>query len=227
MKLRILLADNHEIVRLGLTSLLARYPQFKVVGEACDTRETLEKVLHFKPDVVVMDVRLPGKSGGEATQEIFRRHPQTKMIVLTSFTADDILFDAIAAGETGYVLRQLGSDDLVQVLMVLARGGSLLDPAGSRPDIQKVLREGRSSARAAEDIYFSALTDQELSILALVTDGLTNKQIAKRVFLSEKTVRNYMSSILRKLNLTSRAEAAVYAVRHHIEEYLPGEKPGG
>jgi two-component system, NarL family, response regulator DevR len=220
MNLRILLVDDHEIVRLGLKSLLARYPQFEVVGEAGNAQEALEKTLYYEPDVVVMDIRLPGKSGVEATQDILQVRPQTKVIVLTSYAEDDILFDAISAGAAGYVLKQIGSDDLVRALMTVGRGESLLDPAVT----QKVFQQVRSSARQAEDEYFATLTDQELTILALMTDGLTNKEIARRVFLSEKTVRNYVSSILSKLNVTSRAEAAVYAVRHHIEEHLPGSK---
>lgn len=220
MNLRILLVDDHEIVRLGLKSLLARFPQFEVVGEAGDAQEALEKTLYYQPDVVVMDIRLPGKSGVEATQEILEARPQTKVIVLTSYAEDDVLFDAIAAGASGYVLKQIGSDDLVRALMTVGRGESLLDPAVT----QRVFQQVRSSARQAEDEYFATLTDQELVILGLMTDGLTNKEIARRVFLSEKTVRNYVSSILSKLNVTSRAEAAVYAVRHHIEDHLPGGK---
>jgi DNA-binding NarL/FixJ family response regulator len=220
MNLRILLVDDHEIVRLGLKSLLARYPQFEVVGEAGDAQEALEKTLYYQPDVVVMDIRLPGKSGVEATQDILEARPQTKVIVLTSYAEDDVLFDAISAGASGYVLKQIGSDDLVRALMTVGRGESLLDPAVT----QRVFQQVRSNARQAEDEYFATLTDQELIILGLMTDGLTNKEIARRVFLSEKTVRNYVSSILSKLNVTSRAEAAVYAVRHHIEDHLPGGK---
>ena len=167
-----------------------------------------------------MDVRLPGKSGVEATEEIMQRRPETKVIVLTSYAEDDILFDAISAGAAGYVLKQIGSDDLVRALMTVGRGESLLDPAVT----QKVFQQVRTNARHAEDEYFAALTDQELTILGLMTDGLTNKEIAHHVFLSEKTVRNYVSSILGKLNVTSRAEAAVYAVRHHIENHLPADK---
>jgi two-component system, NarL family, response regulator DevR len=221
MNLRILLVDDHEVVRLGLKALLSRYPQFDVVAEAGDAQEALEKTLYYKPDVVVMDIRLPGRSGVEATQDIVRHRPETKVIVLTSYAEDDVLFDAIAAGASGYVLKQIGSDDLVRALMTVGRGESMLDPAVT----QKVFQQVRTNARQAEDEFFAALTDQELIILALMTDGLTNKEIARRVFLSEKTVRNYVSSILSKLNVTSRAEAAVYAVRHHIEEHLPSEKP--
>lgn len=217
MRLRILLVDDHEIVRLGLKTLLSRYSQFEVVAEAGDAREALEMVQHYRPDVVVMDIRLPGKTGVEATEEITTLYPDIKVIMLTSYADEDVLFDAIAAGASGYVLKQIGGDDLVRSLESVGRGESLLDPAVT----QKVFQRVRQHARKAEDAAFGALTDQELHILALITEGLTNKEIAGRVFLSEKTVRNYVSSILAKLDLASRAEAAAYAVRHHIQNHLP------
>lgn len=217
MRLRIILVDDHEIVRLGLKTLLSRYAQFEVVAEAGDAQEALEQVQRHKPDVVVMDIRLPGKNGVEATQEITTLFPDIKVIMLTSYADEDVLFDAIAAGASGYVLKQIGSDDLVRSLERVGRGESLLDPAVT----QKVFQRVRQSARKAEDAAFGALTDQELHILSLITEGLTNKEIASRVFLSEKTVRNYVSSILAKLDLASRAEAAAYAVRHHINNHLP------
>lgn len=217
MRLRIILVDDHEIVRLGLKTLLSRYAQFEVVAEASDAQEAMEQVQRHMPDVVVMDIRLPGKNGVEATQEITSLFPDIKVIMLTSYADEDILFDAIAAGASGYVLKQIGSDDLVRALERVGRGESLLDPAVT----QKVFQRVRQSARKAEDAAFGALTDQELHILALITEGLTNKEIAARVFLSEKTVRNYVSSILAKLDLASRAEAAAYAVRHHINNHLP------
>ena len=220
MNLRIMLVDDHEVVRLGLKALLSRYPQFEVVAEAGNAQEALEKTLYFEPDIVVMDIRLPGKSGVEATQEIIQHRPETKIIMLTSYAEDEVLFDAIAAGASGYVLKQIGSDDLVKALVTVGRGESLLDPAVT----QKVFQQVRTNARQSENEYFAELTDQELTILALITDGMTNKEIARRVFLSEKTVRNYVSSILGKLGVTSRAEAAVYAVRHHIEDHLPADK---
>ncbi len=158
----------------------------------------------------------PGKNGIEATQDILEIRPQTKVIMLTSHADDDVLFDAISAGASGYVLKQIGSDDLIRALEMVGRGQSMLDPTLT----QKVFQRVRESARKAEDEYFAALTQQELHILAYITEGLTNREIAERVFLSEKTVRNYVSSILSKLNLSSRAEAAAYAVRHHIQEHI-------
>lgn len=218
MHLRILLVDDHEIVRLGLKALLSRYPHFEVIAEARTAQEAIEQTLRLEPDIVVMDIRLPGRNGIEATRDIVEASPATKVIMLTSHADDDVLFDAISAGASGYVLKQIGSDDLIRALETVGRGESMLDPALT----QKVFQHVRESARRAEDEYFAALTEQELTILALITEGLTNREIAERVFLSEKTVRNYVSSILSKLALSSRAEAAAYAVRHHIQNHLQG-----
>lgn len=217
MHLRIILVDDHEIVRLGLKALLSRYPHFEVVAEAGDAQEALEMTLRHEPDIVLMDIRLPGKNGIEATRDILAERPETKVIVLTSHADDEVLFEAISAGAAGYVLKQIGSDDLVRALETVGRGESMVDPSLT----QKLFQRVRESARKAEDEFFAALTEQELHILALITEGLTNREIAERVFLSEKTVRNYVSSILSKLDLASRAEAAAYAIRHHIFEHLP------
>lgn len=216
-KLKILLVDDHEVVRLGLKSLLSRHPQFDVIAEAGSASEAVEKTSHYKPDVVVMDIRLPGKSGIEATREIVQQFPRTKVIVLTSYAEDEMLFDAIAAGASGYVLKQIGSSELVRALEMIGRGESLLSPELT----QKVFQRVREASRKAEDEAFAELNDQELRILALVAQGKTNKDIASQIYLSEKTVRNYVSSILSKLHLSTRAEAAAYAVKHRVEDHLP------
>jgi DNA-binding NarL/FixJ family response regulator len=214
--LNILLVDDHEVVRLGIKALLGRYPQFHVAAEAGTAQEAVEQALQHRPDVVIMDIRLPGKSGIEATQEITQKLPDTKVIMLTSFAEDNLLFDAIMAGASGYVLKQIGSGELVRALETVARGEKLLDPAVT----QKVFDRVRQSSREAQGESFGQLTERELQILALVAEGKTNKEIAEKVFLSEKTVRNYVSSILDKLNLSTRSEAAAYAVKHNIGEYL-------
>jgi DNA-binding NarL/FixJ family response regulator len=200
-----------------LKALLARHTQFQVVAEAGSASEALERVARYKPDVVVMDIRLPGKNGIDATREILAHYPETKVIMLTSYAEDDLLFDAIAAGASGYVLKQIGSNELVNALDKIGRGESLVDPAL----MQKVFARVREASRKAEDESFADLSDQELKILALVAKGKTNKEIAEQVFLSEKTVRNYVSSILSKLNLSTRSEAAAYAVAHHVQDHLP------
>jgi two-component system response regulator DevR len=217
MTLRIMLVDDHELVRLGLKTLLSRYPAFKVVAEAASAAEAVVNVQNHHPDIVIMDIRLGGRSGIDATRDILAQSPETRVVMLTSYPEDELLFDAIAAGASAYVLKHIGSGELIHVLEAVGRGESVLDPAVT----QKVFHKLRESARQSEDAAFAALTDQELRILALITDGKTNKEIAAEIFLSERTVRNYVSSILEKLNLSSRAEAAAYAVRHHIEDHLP------
>lgn len=217
--LKILLVDDHEVVRLGLKALLSNYPKFEVVAEAGTADEAVSRAVEYKPDVVVMDIRLPGKSGIEATREISESLPDTKVIILTSYAEDELLFDAIDAGAYGYVLKQIGSDDLVHALEAIGRGEALLDPTLT----QKVFKRVREASRKATDEAFAALTDQEVRILALIADGKTNKGIASNIFLSEKTVRNYVSSILSKLSVKTRAEAAVYAVKNNIEDHMPSE----
>ncbi|GAP62768.1 MAG: DNA-binding response regulator [Ardenticatenia bacterium] len=216
-KLRILLVDDHEVVRLGLKALLDRYPQFEVVAEASTADEALARVAQYRPDVVVMDVRLPGKNGIEATREIKATYPETEVIILTSYAEDDLLFDAIRAGASGYVLKQIGSDDLVRALDAVGKGEALLDPKLTRRVFERV----RDAEREAEASAFRDLSDQELRVLALLAEGKTNKEIARELYLSSGTVRNYVSSILHKLGLGNRAEAAAYAVQHHIWDYLP------
>jgi two-component system response regulator DevR len=214
--LKILLVDDHEIVRLGLKSLLARFPEFEVVAEASDADQAIDLATRYTPDVVVMDIRLPGKSGIEATREIVANNSETKIIILTSYADDELLFDAIAAGASGYVLKQIDSNELINALQRIGRGEALLDPAVT----QKVFKRMRADSLKAEEEAFGALTEQELKVLALVAQGKRNKEIAADVYLSEKTVRNYVSSILSKLSLSTRSEAAAYAVRHHINKYL-------
>ena len=214
--LKILLVDDHEVVRLGLKSLLSHYTEFEVVAEASEADEAIDLARRYKPDVVVMDIRLPGKSGIEATREIVSENDAIKVIMLTSFAEDELLFDAISAGASGYVLKQIDSTELINALERIGRGESLLDPAVT----QQVFKRMRESSRRAQQEAFNDLTDQELKVLAHVAQGQRNKEIAKEVFLSEKTVRNYVSSILSKLALSTRAEAAAYAVKHHIENYV-------
>lgn len=217
--IKIVLVEDHEVVRLGLKALLERHPRFKVVAEAANATEAMERVTQYRPDIVVMDIRMPGKSGIESTREIKALYPNTQVIMLTSFAQDDMLFDAIAAGASGYVLKQIGSEDLVRALEAIGRGESLVDPAL----MQKVFARVRESSRKAEDESFADLSDHELKIMALVAKGKTNKEIAEAVFLSEKTVRNYVSSILSKLHLSTRSEAAAYAVEHHIQDHMASD----
>ena len=215
-KQRILLVDDHEVVRLGLKSLLERHPQFDVVGEASSAREALEQVNATHPDVVVMDIRLPGTSGIEACEEITGRFPDTKVIMLTSYAEDEMLFSAIRAGASGYILKQIGGEDLVRALEAVGRGEAMLDPTVT----QRVFQEVRRAVKEEEASAFVHLSQQEKHVLLLVSEGKTNREIAKALFLGEGTVRNYVSSILSKLGVSNRAEAAAYAVQHNLREYI-------
>ena len=214
--LRILLVDDHEVVRLGIKSLLTRHSQFQVVAEAGTADEAVEQALQHQPDVVIMDIRLPGKSGIVATEEITQKLPATKVIMLTSFAEDDMLFDAIIAGASGYILKQIGNGELIRALEMVGRGESLLDPAVT----QKVFQRLRQAERESRGTAFAAFSERELQVLSLVAEGKTNKEIAEQIFLSEKTVRNYVSSILAKLNLSNRAEATAFAIKSHLEDHM-------
>jgi len=215
-KQRILLVDDHEVVRLGLKSLLDRHPQFVVVGEAGTSKEALEKVSRLLPDVVLMDIRLPGSSGIEACEEITRNYPDIKVVMLTSYAEDEMLFSAIRAGASGYVLKQIGGEYLVRAIEQVGRGEAALDPAVT----QRVFQEVRRAVKEEEASAFVNLSQQEKHVLILVSEGKTNREIAKALFLGEGTVRNYVSSILSKLGVSNRAEAAAYAVEHNLREYL-------
>jgi len=216
MTYRILVVDDHEVVRLGLRTLLSNQPDFLVVDEARSAEEALAKALAHRPDVVVLDIRMPGKSGIEACRDIKSQLPEVAIIMLTSYAEDEMLFDAISAGAAGYVLKQGGGEDLVNAVRRVAEGDALLDPAVT----QRVLARVRQATRQEQATAFRDLTEQELRVLGLVSQGRTNKIIAKELFLGEGTVRNYVSSILSKLELTNRAEAAAYAVRHHLNKFL-------
>lgn len=213
---RILLVDDHEVVRLGLKSLLERHAGFDVIAEAATEEEAVERAIQHKPDVVLMDVRLAGGNGVQACEKIMLELPQTKVIILTSFAEDEVLFSAIRAGAVGYVLKQVGSNELVRAIEAAIRGEATLDPSLT----QKVFTEMRRSIQREEASSFGMLTTQEMQVLNLIAEGKTNRQIAEALFLSEGTVRNYVSSILSKLEVANRAEAAAYAIQHHLKDRL-------
>jgi two-component system response regulator DevR len=216
MGLRILLVDDHEVVRVGVRALIERQPGMQVVGEASTVGDAITQAEQLAPDVVVLDVRLPGGNGLQACQQIKAQRPETRVIILTSYPDEQILFDAIASGADGYVLKRVGSDDLIRALERVGRGDSMLDPAVTEKVFAK-MREARQQERAHA---FADLSSQDLQILARVAEGETNREIGAALQLSEKTVRNYVSIILGKLGVNSRAQAAAYAARHRIEDYL-------
>jgi two-component system response regulator DevR len=216
LKKRVLLVDDHEVVRLGLKALLEHHSHFEVVGEASTAKEALDQVARIRPDIVLMDIRLPGPSGIEACEEVVKQYPETRVVMLTSYAEDEMLFSAIRAGASGYILKQIGGDDLIRALESVGRGEALLDPLVT----QRVFQEVRRAVKEEEASAFANLSQQERHVLMLVSEGKTNREIAKALFLGEGTVRNYVSSILSKLGVSNRAEAAAFAVEHNLKEYL-------
>ena len=208
--LRLLIVDDHEVVRQGLVALLDRREGFQVVAEAGTVAEAISQALRVKPDIVVMDVRLPDGSGVEACREIRAELPEARVVMLTSYPDEEAVLSAIVAGASGYFLKQIRARDLVAALEAVGRGESLLDAAVTA----KVLDRVRRLTSGAQTDEFAVLTTQEQKILELVAEGKTNKEIAAEIFLSDKTVKNYVSSILGKLNLERRAQAAAMVARH-------------
>ena len=209
--IRLLLVDDHEVVRQGLAALLARRPGFQVVAEAGTVAEAMAAARRFRPDLVVMDVRLPDGTGIEACRDIRAELPETRVVMLTSFPDEEAVLAAILAGASGYLLKQIRGRDLVSALESVGQGASLLDPGVT----ERVLERVRRMAAGDASDELAALTSQERKILRLVADGMTNKEIASQIFLSDKTVKNYVSSILSKLNLQRRTQAAAFVARRH------------
>ena len=216
--MRIVVVDDHEIVRQGLKALLEADEDFSVVGEAGSVAEAVRRVGYESPDVVVMDVRLPDGSGVEACREIRSRWPSVKVLMLTSYADEEALMSAIVAGASGYVLKRIDSHDLVSNLRKVAAGESLLD--GEMTD--RLFRKLRGDE--PDDPLLARLTPQERKILDHIAEGLTNREISEQMFLAEKTVKNYVSNLLAKLEMSRRSEAAAYAARlaaRRDQEYPP------
>ncbi|CAN5206476.1 response regulator transcription factor [soil metagenome] len=216
--LRLLVVDDPEVVRQGLVALLDRRSGFEVVAQAGTVSEAIAEAARFEPDVVVMDVRLPDGSGIEACREIRAARPETRVVMLTSYPDEDAVLSAIIAGASGYLLKQVRGRDLVAAIEAVGRGDSLLDPAVT----ERILERVRAAAGGGTNDELADLTAQERRILLLVAEGKTNKEIAGEVFLSDKTVKNYVSSILSKLNLQRRTQAAAFVAKRRI-----GEPPAG
>ena len=214
---RILIADDHSVVRAGLRALLEHHDQFQVIAEASTGEEAVVKAREWRPDVAVLDIRMPGISGIEACRQIVAEVEGCRVIMLTTYAEDELLFAAIRAGASGYVLKRIGDNDLVQAVERISRGENILDPALTATVFSE-MRKADQNQRAAA---FNDLTGQELAVLSLVAHGMTNRQIAVKLYLGEGTVRNYVSSVLAKIGVSNRAEAAAYAVKHNIDEILP------
>jgi DNA-binding NarL/FixJ family response regulator len=205
--IRVLLVDDHEVVREGLRTLISRQPGMSIVGEAANAADAIETAARVKPDVVIMDVRLPDGNGVEACRAIRETRPETKVIMLTSYADDEAVFASIVAGAAGYLLKQTRGQALVDAVRAVSEGRSLLDPDVTGKVLERV-RKGRD-----EDPAIASLTDQERKVLGHLAEGKTNREIGTTLFLSEKTVKNYVSRILDKLGLTRRAEAAAFMAK--------------
>ena len=218
---RVFLLDDHEIVRRGLRELLDSEPDLEVCGEAATAEEARARIPPTRPDVAVLDVRLPDGNGVEVCRDIRSAHPEIRCLMLTSYADDEAILDAVLAGAHGYVLKQVRGDELLAAIRRLAAGDSLLDPAITHRVLERVRRAPE------EDERFGRLTEQERRILALLADGLTNRQIGERLFLAEKTVKNYVSNVLSKLGMQRRTEAAVYAARRDEHQQLTADPHWG
>jgi DNA-binding NarL/FixJ family response regulator len=216
MKTRVLLVDDHEIARLGLMTLINDQPGMEVVGEAGNATEALHAVERLHPHVVLMDIRLPGEGGIEAARQITSRFPDTKVVMLTSYVDDELVVQSIRAGAVGYVLKQVGNAELLRAIAAAARGEAVLDPSTTA----RLLSRVRDSERRSDEDAFRDLSDREMDVLAEVARGKTNAEVGQALNLSEKTVRNYVSSILDKLHLNNRIELATYAVKHRISDRI-------
>ncbi len=205
--IRVFLLDDHEVVRRGLRELLEPEEDLEVIGEAGNAAEALARIPALHPDVAVLDARLPDGSGIDVCREVRSNHPEIRALILTSFDDDDALFAAIMAGAAGYVLKDIHGDDLVDAIRRVHKGQSLLDPAVTGQVLER-LRHGKP-----EDKRLASLSDQERRVLSLIGEGLTNRQIAEQMFLAEKTVKNYVSSLLSKLGMERRTQAAIFTTR--------------
>jgi two-component system response regulator DevR len=211
--IRLLIVDDHEVVRLGLRALLDRFPDLKVVGETGTVAGAVEESLRLRPDVVLLDIRLPDGSGYDACMRIRAGCPSTKVLVLTSFAEDDAVLRALSAGAAGYLVKGIDAEGLIRAVRGIAAGQSILDPAVTHHVIGRL---NTNRAAASADDKFGILSAQERRVLALVAEGKTNKEIAADMGLSDKTIKNYFSNILDKLNLARRSQAAAYFVQHSI-----------
>lgn len=210
--IRVFLMDDHEIVRRGLADLIGLERDMEVVGEAGTAADAMHRIPAARPDVAVLDVRLPDGSGVEVCRDIRASMPEVHCLMLTSYADDEALFDAIMAGASGYVLKEIRGNDLVEAIRQVAAGKSLLDPMAT----QRVLERLRNGER--HDSRLDALSDQEKRILDLIGEGMTNRQIGESMHLAEKTVKNYVSSLLAKLGMERRTQAAAFVARMSVEQ---------
>jgi len=210
----VLIVDDHEVVRVGLRALLEKQEDLQIVGEAATAGEALDMAISGKPDVVLMDVRLPDESGIETCRKIRSKNPGIRVLMLTSYSNDETILASIMAGASGYLLKQIDAGQLVPAIMAVGRGESILDSTTSKSVMDRLLAiSGGATARGID-----SLTEREMQILKLIADGSTNQEIANIINLTEKTVKNYVSSLLLKLGMSHRTQAAVYYVRRQDQQ---------
>jgi two-component system, NarL family, response regulator DevR len=215
-KIRVILVDDHEIVRLGLMTLINDHPDMEIVGEAGTASEAFQAYERLRPHVVLMDVRLTGEGGIEATRRIVESFPEAKIVMLTSYADEDLVVKAIRAGAVGYVLKQVGNQELLRAITAASRGEALLDPSTTR----RLLNRVRETERKLEADAFRELSDREMEVLVQVANGKTNAEIGRELNLSEKTVRNYVSALLNKLGFSNRIELATFAIENRLSDRM-------
>ena len=218
-KIRVALVDDHALVRLGLKTLINDQADMEVVGEAGTASESYQMAGSLRPQVVLMDIRLPGEGGLEATRNLLARFPEIKVVILTSFADEELVMSAIRAGAVGYLLKEVGNEEVLRGIRAAAKGESVMDPATTT----RIFARVRASDRKEDEDAFRDLTEREMAILLEVQAGKTNAEIAQSLNISEKTARNYVSAILEKLQFTNRIELATYAIKHHLSERMKRE----
>jgi two-component system, NarL family, response regulator DevR len=218
-KIRVALVDDHPLVRLGLKTLIDDQPDMNVIAEAGTASEAVQMVDRIRPAVVLMDIRLPGEGGLEATRQITARFPETKVVMLTSFADEELVMTAIRAGAVGYLLKEVGNEEVLRGIRSAAKGESVLDPATTTRLFSRV----RASGRKEDEDAFRDLSEREMLVLHEVQQGKTNAEVAQSLNISEKTARNYVSDLLEKLSLSNRIELATYAIKHHLSERIKRE----
>lgn len=208
-QIKVLLVDDHTLLRQGLRKLLELEPSLEVVGEAGNGQEAIQKTQELNPDVVLLDINMPGMNGVEVTALLKSSHPETKIIILTIHKDDEYVFEAVKAGASGYLLKDVETQELVKAVEAVFRGESIVDPAIA----SRLLKEFSRISKGGSDTNHDSLTEREKEILKLLVQGLSNREVAEKLFISEKTVKNHISNIFRKMEVTDRTQAVVKALK--------------
>lgn len=212
--IKVLIVDDHAVVRLGLNTLLSEEKEISIVGEAANSDQAMAQIEKQKPDVVILDIQIPGKNGIDVCKDVVSQFPKTKVVMLTSHTSDDFISQAIHAGASGYVLKQVGNEELLRAIKAAHAGEMAFDTQTTSQMVQRY----KKMEKEAEENIFADLSQRELQVMILVAEGQSNKEIGQALSLSEITVRNYVSNILSKLNLRNRIDIARTAINHHLHD---------